>query len=126
MNLEQIGGRKAVAFLITMAAGVVTHILSKQGLTSEVSYFLMGTLAVFVGGNGMEHVAGALKKPGTPELYVTTAPQVESAESLESALKMVEALAETKQSVAETKRAVEATLAGVTYVVDHIQKSSGQ
>jgi hypothetical protein len=113
--IDKIGGRKSVGFLIVLVAGVATHVLAKAGLTPEVSYFLMGLYAVFVGGNGVEHFAAAIKKPGSDQ----AAPAADISEAAEL---LANSLNETKQIAAESKRATEATLAGVTYMVDYIQK----
>ena len=47
MNFDKIGGRKFVLAIISLIAGLVTHVLSAKGLTSEVVGLIVGVIGTF-------------------------------------------------------------------------------
>ena len=47
MNFDAIGGRKFVLAIISLIAGLVTHVLSAKGLTTEVVGLIVGVIGTF-------------------------------------------------------------------------------
>jgi hypothetical protein len=48
---EAIGGRKFIAGLLTVAAGIAVHVMSKAGLTTELAAFLVAMYGAFSAAN---------------------------------------------------------------------------
>jgi hypothetical protein len=51
IDFNKVGGRKLIAFVITLASGIAVHVLSTKGVTSELRDILLGALGIFVTGN---------------------------------------------------------------------------
>jgi hypothetical protein len=79
---EAIGGRKFIAGLLTVAAGIAVHVMSKAGLTTELAAFLVAMYGAFSAANVAATIS-ALKNGGA-----TTASSTE--ETLASRLERIE------------------------------------
>lgn len=55
------GQRKLIVSLIALVVGIVLEKFSKTGLTDNMQQSLIAIVAIFTGGNVMEHLANALK-----------------------------------------------------------------
>jgi hypothetical protein len=80
---EAIGGRKFIAGLLTVAAGIAVHVMSKAGLTTELAAFLVAMYGAFSAANVAATIS-ALKNGGA-----TTAPSTEET-ALASRLERIE------------------------------------
>ena len=55
--LGKVGSRKLAVTIIVMICGTLVDILSKNGLSTNLSNLLMALAGVFAVGNGMEHIS---------------------------------------------------------------------
>lgn len=60
--LEKLGGRKFLAFLILMIAGIAVHLLSAKGVTTEFSALLLGAAGIFSAANTVATKYGAAQE----------------------------------------------------------------
>lgn len=63
--IEKMGGRKILFGIMLAALGVAVDVLAKNGLSSNLLQLFIFLGVGFFGGNGIEHLSGALKKPGS-------------------------------------------------------------
>lgn len=110
--IDALGGRKSIMALVILAVGAGIDLYSKAGLSANMLQLLSVIFGAFCVGNGVEHVAGAFKKPA--EVDNNVAPV--DIEPLE------QSIANLSQTLEMTAKASEATLTGVGFLVDYIKK----
>jgi len=64
--VEKLGGRKVVLGMLTILIAILVDILAPKGLTANVMNLLQFVAVGFFLGNGIEHVAEAIKKKKPP------------------------------------------------------------
>jgi hypothetical protein len=120
--IEKLGGRKSIMAAVILAVGAGIDMYSKAGLSANMLQLLSVVFGAFCIGNGVEHVAGAMKKPEAAD-KVNGSDASFTSPDLVGALATMDANAqETKQDLEMTKRAAAATLDGVNFLVDYIKK----
>lgn len=63
MDFDKIGGRKFVLAVISLIAGLATHVLSAKGLTTEVVGLIVGVIGTF----SVANTVATVKAPGSQE-----------------------------------------------------------
>lgn len=48
---EKIGGRKFIAYVITVVGGIAVHVLSPKGVSTELTALMLGALGTFSASN---------------------------------------------------------------------------
>jgi hypothetical protein len=64
MDFDKVGGRKFVLAIVSLIAGLVTHVLSVKGLTSEVVGLIVGVIGTF----SVANTVATVKAPGSQEI----------------------------------------------------------
>lgn len=119
MNIwEKLGGRKFVAFIIIIVGGVLLHVFSSKGVTTEVTALLLGALGTFSASNALVTRAHANTSEEAEEEEVTSPPapvQVEPDPRVEQLV----------QQVGELQAASMQTLSSVSIIQDLLSKALG-
>ena len=64
MNFDKIGGRKFVLAIISLIAGLATHVLSVKGLSTEVVGLIIGVIGTF----SVANTVATIKTPGSQDV----------------------------------------------------------
>jgi len=86
MDFDKIGGRKFVLAVISLIAGLATHVLSAKGLTTEVVGLIVGVIGTFSVANTVATVKAPGSQEGNTSSEETTAIQPAAATAATEAL----------------------------------------
>lgn len=64
MLFEKIGGRKFVAYIVTVIGGILVHVLSAKGMSTELTALMLGALGTFSASNAFVTRATATQPEG--------------------------------------------------------------
>ena len=118
MSLDDVGGRKVVMVAMVLVTGTAIELLSPKGLSTTFSYFLLGALGVFVGGNSVEHFSRAYGAQGSD---VPDSGEVGAdAGDRETAV-----YPNHTEQLDRLEEALRANIAGVGFLVSYVKKANG-
>jgi hypothetical protein len=105
--LDKIGGRKVAATLLTLAIGCIITWF-KGDVPAGMLQLLMVSLATFVAGNGVEHVASAIRGTDStaPDAAPAASPSTDTDAVLAEIRKLQDASAVTQQGIGMIVQAI--------------------